>query len=416
MSDTTKTDFVPKPLEELTFFWLTNGAPCFVGTTDDICKHVEAHGFQIYYVMTTEVFTFMSNSVKKTERRPQVFKVVNSIISKAVTPISPSELKFAELEANAWFKLPKIPYYLVQKIDDFFRLIEKTQHTEAIVLLTYDTEKTGPEGWGVLIPKQENTAADCSYEPDSVIDDKPASVFIVGSAHSHPNMSAYASGTDHKDQDGNDGLHITYGWQSSKNHGQTEFHIELQVNKTIFPFNADQVFENFPEHEPSEDVQEWAKNVSKKTWSGNTGTKQHGTGTGAGNGVGFTGSNSFSNPRGSIKVPDKCPPISQNIVIAFLLEEDRKCPFCEQVLISVDRTKRRCMSCHQYLWLPGDTLEDLVDARVQAGVYTSDIDVTRTDANKPIYLWRRGGEGGAGNSYELLFDPKAGKPEAVGTT
>lgn len=390
MSETQETTFTPLPLEDIPHFWLDNGAPCFVGTLSDICKHVEAHGFQIYYVMGTEVYESIStgnSNIKTTERRPQIFKVFTSIMGRAQIPIGAKEVKFAELKADAWFNLPKIPYYLVQKIDDFFRLNEANLKTESIVLLTYDSTKSGPEGWGVLVPDQENTGADCDYKPESVADAKPDHVYIVGSAHSHPSMAAYASGKDHKDQDGNDGLHITFGWQAHVNRGQTQYHIEFQMGGHSFPFTPDQIFEAMPAREPDDEVKEWSTKVTKKSYNSQN---HHGTSTGTNNQFkhGGTGT-TFSNPSKNVKTPPGCPSPHNNIIIGEVGEADKQCCFCQASFISVDRKKRRCMSCHQYLCFPDDQLADVVEAREKSGVYSSDIDTVRGKPDKSIYIWRR---------------------------
>jgi hypothetical protein len=124
--------------------------------------------------------------------------------------------------------------------------------------------KTGPEGWGVLVPEQSNTAAHCKYDADSIALIKPEDVLIVGSVHSHPEMSAYASGTDHADQADFDGLHITYGWQKSQNNGATQYHLELQMAGTAYSLKPEDVFEDYTfQKEPDPDVVEWSGKVKK---------------------------------------------------------------------------------------------------------------------------------------------------------
>src|SRR5690606_38728771 len=124
------------------------------------------------------------------------------------------------------------------------------------------TESERAEGWGVVVPEQSNTAASCNYDPQSVVDDLPddGSVAIVGSAHSHPGMSAYCSGVDKADQMYFDGLHITFGWRV--NSPQTEFHIEMQMSGSAFPFSVNQVFSDVPTAAADAQVKKWATNVA----------------------------------------------------------------------------------------------------------------------------------------------------------
>lgn len=78
--------------------------------------------------------------------------------------------------------------------------------------------------------------------------------------------------------------------------------------------------------------------------------------------------------------------------IIFVLDQgphQQHCPSCDTLLISIDRNKRRCMSCHRYLAFPDDNLETMVEARMQAGVYTVDIDLVKyPDVNRlPIHFF-----------------------------
>jgi hypothetical protein len=87
---------------------------------------------------------------------------------------------------------------------------------------------------------------------------------IVGSVHSHPQMPAYASGTDHEDQADFDGLHITYGWQSNVANGATQYHFELQISGTAYSLKAEDVFESITFNKsPDPDVVEWSQRVKK---------------------------------------------------------------------------------------------------------------------------------------------------------
>lgn len=276
-------------LDQLQHFWMPSGLPCFIADRDNICDIVENMGFNIYYLLANKrtVKTITPTTAKPTtnytynhaynyppstqpvqqeiEYSSTLFKIVNNYVGRVVK-ISNDQLPetFYSTEEACEYTMPAIPSILVDKLDQFFRLVYSQHGTESIVLLTYDTTKTGPEGWGILVPEQVNTPAHCKYDADSIAEIKPEHVLIVGSVHSHPEMSAYASGTDHADQADFDGLHITYGWQKSVNNGATQHYFELQMSGTAYTLTAEDVFEDYTlRKEPDPDVVEWTDKVKK---------------------------------------------------------------------------------------------------------------------------------------------------------
>jgi len=263
-------------LNDLNYFWLPNGAPCFLANNIDICEQIESLGFQIYYLIghkgTTTTSTnngykagVAAGTTQSVTYKSKMFKVVNNFVGRAVSEVEEdfgSELVVFKEEAH--YTMPAIPHVIVEKLDEFFRLIHAKHGSESIVLLTYDTTKEGPEGWGILVPEQTNTSTHCKYDPDSIVDLKEDHVMIVGSVHSHPEMPAYASGTDHDDQADFDGLHITYGWQKSVANGATQYHLELQMGGTSYTLTAKDVFEDFIlQKEPDPEVVAWSDKVKK---------------------------------------------------------------------------------------------------------------------------------------------------------
>lgn len=271
-------------LDDLNYFWMPNGAPCFMADRDDICDVVEAIGFSIYYVLGNlqKVTTNTSTTYKPTTpgaatstptttttqtitKNAQLFKVVNNFVGRSVAPSTdPLPDQFVSLEENCVYNLPLIPFALTEKLDEFFRLVHTKHGTESIVLLTFDPSKDDSSGWGILVPEQTNTAAHCSYDAESVVALKPDDVFIVGSVHSHPDMPAYASGTDHADQADFDGIHITYGWQKSVNNGATQYYAELQLNGSSYKMDIEDIFEFYTlNKEPDPEVVDWSDKVKK---------------------------------------------------------------------------------------------------------------------------------------------------------
>jgi hypothetical protein len=254
-------------------------------------------GFQIYYLISNEAkeikpttntnktnsnysygnsagygttLTYGTNAYNvpqepKIERKPQMFKVVNNFVGRTVsisTDNFPEE--FIDMEEECTYTMPLIPRKIVDKLDEFFRLVHSQHGTESIVILTYDTTKNDSSGWGVLVPEQTNTPAHCKYDADSIAAIKPDHVMIVGSVHSHPEMSAYASGTDHEDQADFDGVHITYGWQNSVQNGATQYYMELQMAGKNYKLDIEDVFEPYQiEKDPDPEVVEWSGKVKK---------------------------------------------------------------------------------------------------------------------------------------------------------
>jgi hypothetical protein len=265
-------------LDDLNYFWMSNGAPCFIANNydicDDICDVIEGFGFQIYYVITDKMTskTIQAKNDKGLmvptevyEYTPAVLKVVNNPTGRAVMDASdPFGNNWCPVQETAEYKMPAIPRVIINKLDEFFRLVDAQHKTESIVILTYDTTKEGSDGWGVLVPEQENTSVHCKYDSPSIAELKPDHVMIVGSVHSHPDMPAYASGTDHADQADFDGIHITYGWQKSVNNGATQYHIELQIGGTAYTLKPEDVFEDYTVHkDPDPEVIAWSSKVKK---------------------------------------------------------------------------------------------------------------------------------------------------------
>jgi len=264
-------------LEDLNFFWTDSGVPCFMADRDNIEDIVEGLGFNIYYLICNiaedkEVKTDTWNkTVKTTTTSIQttlstgIVKVVKNFVGRAVFEVEKEEVhSFAPVRESALYSLPPIPMTIVNKLDEFFRLVHAQHGTESIVILTFDPTKDDSSGWGVLVPEQTNTSVHCKYEADSIVEQKPEHVLIVGSVHSHPEMAAYASGTDHADQADFDGLHITYGWQKSVNAGATQYHIELQMSGYHWTLKPEDVFESFTiTKDPDPEVIAWSHNVKK---------------------------------------------------------------------------------------------------------------------------------------------------------
>lgn len=381
-------------INDLDFFYMPNGLPCFLGNRPDLLDIVEnTLNMSMYYVLadksTFKKYTQTKpagwNSTTKTqepattteyfeeEREACIFKVVKNMIGRVVQPANDCFGEtFIGIEPEAIYHLPPIPKTLTDKLDEFFRLVHAQHGTESIVLLTFDESNWSSESWGVLVPKQENTSVHCKYDPDSIVELKPYHLSIVGSVHSHPEMSAYASGTDHEDQADFDGLHITYGWQKSKDNGATQYHIEMQMNGTAYILKPEDVFEiDKTIKDPDPEVVAWTENVSKKaqppySGTGATTVQQSQLKTPARQQVQSTrptGSSSQGYYRTLLKGISDDINLPADAILVCEVDDSAitiYCPLCEFVLSNVDLGNRMCGGCEVHIALPGDSAHDII--------------------------------------------------------
>ena len=399
-------------LEDLNFFWTKSGVPCFMADRDDIEEIVEGLGFTIYYLICniaedkkTETKTWVNGKNETTysvltELSTGIVKVVNNFVGRSVSAVTEEEIyDFTPVRETAVYNLPAIPRDIVDKLDEFFRLVDAQHGTESIVILTFDPTKEDSSGWGVLVPEQTNTSVHCKYEADSIVEQKPDHVMIVGSVHSHPGMAAYASGTDHADQADFDGIHITYGWQKTVNNGATQYHIEMQMNGAHWTLKPEDVFEDFTiSKDPDPEVVEWTKNV-KKVLPPQGGSASQAALTPAPARQSTHKVQDYT-PRGIPKgdpryqeLPDvkddtphiiiaemdfadddncECPSCGYALAIADML--DSTCPVCDVMVCDIKmsytdiisdakkylRLRKRDVNINYYLWIKGDNKEDMV--------------------------------------------------------
>jgi hypothetical protein len=62
------------------------------------------------------------------------------------------------------------------------------------------------------------------------------------------------------------------------------------------------------------------------------------------------------------------------------------CCWCEVRLISQDIVKRRCLACHQYFRLLGESIQDIILARNAAKLYSYELDISQ-HPEKPIVFY-----------------------------
>lgn len=117
---------------------------------------------------------------------------------------------------------PKVPVDITKKL---MALSAIRPHTEVMVVLYFNpTDRT----WLPHVPKQYGTAAHVDYDDEDY--EPPQGYVFFGTVHTHPNMGAFWSGTDRKDQKGKPGLHVVLGLREGKIH---------DIKATLFYNGAD---------------------------------------------------------------------------------------------------------------------------------------------------------------------------------
>lgn len=102
------------------------------------------------------------------------------------------------------YELPKLPAQLMGQVVGFFAAIWRTRHSEALALLTWDGS-----AFGLIVPEQQADWGSVEHRLDPA--DVRAGVQLLGTIHSHADMTAFHSGTDEIDEVDVDGLHIVVG-------------------------------------------------------------------------------------------------------------------------------------------------------------------------------------------------------------
>lgn len=406
--------------------------PLYISQDWDETKSViEKSGIQIAYVLlnlessTTTHTTGSSTTTSKIDGKATLCKYISLPVGAVIAPVTNHVPALGKAKSVMTYHLPPIPWVLLDEVDAGFRAVDAKLHTEAIVVLTFDMEYFGAEnasdGWGFIVPKQKNSSVKCNYEHDSIIHDlpdDPHEVIVVGSIHSHPNMSAYASHTDEGDQIGFDGLHITIGWQKSSNNNASQYHIELQIGTQKTQMKPENVFEAKADVEIDEDAHkpffdrvtkfsqyDAYKNSSEYSVGGFVGGKYN-------NSKGNTSSKIVSIGSSKLNLPSSCPkPDEEHAVIVKLLSPtEMNCPCCNIVLTEAALAGGRCTNfeCRVYLLKTGETPDMLARRREQAHLPYESIDRNSKPKNK-IIIWRRNMlNGKVENIVELHYQPEIG--------
>lgn len=137
-----------------------------------------------------------------------------------------------EIKESAIWLAPKIPYPIVASCVSFFRAVWAEHGTEAIALLFLEDRE-----WSASAPEQVAGPASLSYS--AMKGRRPA-----GSIHSHGAMRAFHSGTDLRDAEEFDGIHLVVGRLDLSN---PEFASALHVNGRQFVMEPKEVVDGLPE-------------------------------------------------------------------------------------------------------------------------------------------------------------------------
>lgn len=179
-------------------------------------KNKEPQDFPVYYILAQNGF-FIS------KRMP---------FWRAVVPVETISILEPENPSVELF-LPPIPEPLTRDIVRFFAWVYGRYYTEAMITLHYNDEK---RGYRIYVPKQKVSGNHIDYDtPENMPDE-----VLIGTLHSHCDMSAFHSEVDRHDEKSFDGIHGVFGGFSTFE-GKQDFELSLQavVNGSSFPLKQE---------------------------------------------------------------------------------------------------------------------------------------------------------------------------------
>lgn len=130
-------------------------------------------------------------------------------IMESIAPVKGISI-LESIESTANMNIKKIPGGQFARVVTFFREVYKKYYGEAIVLIFYDETR---HIYKFVAPHQKVTSGTCDYDKGISVENMQ----MIGTIHSHANMSAFHSGVDDKDEEHFDGLHITVGNMRDEN-------------------------------------------------------------------------------------------------------------------------------------------------------------------------------------------------------
>lgn len=164
----------------------------------------------------------------------------NLPIIEAVTKMGPGwddeSLQYFSGERLSLGFAEKIPQPILQQAVAFFQAVYNRHQSEAIVLLFYAPAAPQGQKWLIMAPEQIVTGGTCRYEDPGPA---PTGWFLAGTIHSHGSMAAFHSGTDDRDEDFRDGIHITAGRVNSL----VEFSVSVVIEGQRFKLELSDIVE-----------------------------------------------------------------------------------------------------------------------------------------------------------------------------
>ena len=163
---------------------------------------------------------------------------------------TPNNPEMPELQESAKWLAPKIPYAVIADCVAFFRAVWAEHGSEAIALLFLE------DGiWSAEAPQQSVGPAALSYGS------LPQGRRSVGSIHSHGAMRAFHSGTDLRDAEEFDGVHLVVGRLDLP---CPEFASALHVNGRQFVMDPKEIVDGLPEPMSAGLWHPWLEKVRKE--------------------------------------------------------------------------------------------------------------------------------------------------------
>ena len=156
---------------------------------------------------------------------------------------------FDEVKESLLWTAPKLPYSLIEEALEFFRAVYDQYESEAIVMLSLNHEK-----WRNTVPEQRVSRVNLDYQ-------LPKIEGLAGTIHSHGNMDAFFSGTDHKDVAGFDGLHIVLG-KIDRNIPRIK--AGVYVNGRLFEFEPEEIISDLPAQHNVNISHPWLEKVKSR--------------------------------------------------------------------------------------------------------------------------------------------------------
>lgn len=176
-------------------------------------------------------------------------------------PVRQQPRSLAHHAATCTVRYPRLGQAALEYIVAFFERVYELHHSEAIVLLYWDSQR---ERYRLRVPEQEATVWESSTGRRSPLDvtfqhplDVPPHEWLVGDIHSHGDLGAYASQQDREDERYQDGIHAVVG---RIEHEPPEFHVELSVDATPFQLQFDHFFAGYEQRRCTV-PQAWLKRV-----------------------------------------------------------------------------------------------------------------------------------------------------------